>query len=360
MLHKLLTVCVLAAGLVCAWSTHAQERAPEQKPSSIVPKASPEQFELAFWNSIKDSSHASDYEAYLKAYPKGRFAALAQARMARLKAAGTAPAPVPAPPTPRAQAVPPKPAAPAASAPPAARAGAEFRDCPACPVMVSVPAGTFVMGNNASDPSEKPAHQVAIGAPFAIGKYEVTVQQWNACVGAGRCQAIAQAPGTQPNAPMRDVSWDDAQQYLKWLAAVSGKPYRLPTEAEWEFAARGGSAAPYWWGAQMATGKANCKECGQPWTAERPAPVGSFAANGYGLHDTSGSVWEWVADCWHGNFKDAPADGRVWDAPNCRVRVIRGGSWREGAAYMVASTRFRYDASVRQSQNGFRVARSLK
>lgn len=361
MLHKLLTVCVLAAGLVCACSTHAQERSSEQKPSSIVPRASPEQFELAFWNSIKDSSHASDYEAYLKAYPKGRFAVLAQARMARLKAAGAAPAPVPAPPTPRAQAVPPKPAAPAASAPPAAaRAGAEFRDCPACPVMVSVPAGSFVMGNNASDPSEKPAHQVAIGAPFAIGKYEVTVQQWNACVGAGRCQAIAQAPGTQPNAPMRDVSWDDAQQYLKWLAAVSGKPYRLPTEAEWEFAARGGSAAPYWWGAQMATGKANCKECGQPWTAERPAPVGSFSANGYGLHDTSGSVWEWVADCWHGNFKDAPADGRVWDAPNCRVRVIRGGSWREGAAYMVASTRFRYDASVRQSQNGFRVARSLK
>ncbi|MEW6760537.1 MAG: formylglycine-generating enzyme family protein, partial [Pseudomonadota bacterium] len=137
MLHKLLTVCVLAAGLVCAWSTHAQERAPEQKPSSIVPRASPEQFELAFWNSIKDSSHASDYEAYLKAYPKGRFAALAQARMARLRAppAGAPPAPVPAPPTPRAQAAPPRPAAPAAGAPPAAaRAGAEFRDCPACPV----------------------------------------------------------------------------------------------------------------------------------------------------------------------------------------------------------------------------------
>ena len=356
MLHKLLTVCVLA-GSAYVSTTHAQERAPDQKPTGIVPKASPEQFELAFWNSIKDSSHASDYEAYLKAYPKGRFAALAQARMARLKA----PAPLPAPPTPRAQAAPPRPAAPAASAPPAAaRAGAEFRDCPACPVMVSVPAGSFVMGNNASDPSEKPAHQVTIALPFAIGKYEVTVQQWNACVGAGRCQAIAQAPGAGANAPMRDVSWDDAQQYLKWLAAVSGKPYRLPTEAEWEFAARGGSAAPYWWGAQMVTGKANCKECGRPWSAERPAAVGSFAPHGYGLHDTRGSAWEWVADCWHGNFKDAPADGRVWDAPNCRVRVIRGGSWREGAAYMVASTRFRYDASVRQSQNGFRVARSLK
>lgn len=363
MWHKLLTVCVLAAANHAS-TAHAQERAPDQKPAGIVPKASPEQFELAFWNSIKDSTHPSDYEAYLKAYPKGRFVALAQARMARLQAPSAPAAPpkqaaVPSPP--RVQPAPVKSAVPAATAPPvAARAGAEFKDCPSCPVMVPLPAGSFVMGNNASDPSEKPAHQVAIGTPFAIGKFEVTVQQWNACVSAGRCPAIPQAPGTQPNAPVRDVSWDNAQQYAKWLGGVSGKPYRLPTEAEWEFAARGGSAAPYWWGAQMAPGKANCKECGQPWSAERPANVGSFPANGYGLHDTSGSVWEWVADCWHGNFKDAPADGRVWDAPNCRVRVIRGGSWREGAAYMVSSTRFRYDASVRQSQNGFRVARSLR
>ena len=110
----------------------------------------------------------------------------------------------------------------------------------------------------------------------------------------------------------------------------------------------------------MATGKANCKDCGPPWSAERPANAGSFAANPYGLYDTSGSVWEWVADCWHNNFKNAPADGRVWDEPNCRVRVIRGGSWREGAAYMVTSTRFKYDAGVRQAQNGFRVARNLR
>jgi formylglycine-generating enzyme required for sulfatase activity len=214
------------------------------------------------------------------------------------------------------------------------------------------------MGSNSSDPSEKPAHQVTIGAPFAIGKYEVTAQQWNACVDAGACQKVAQAANA--NAPIRDVSWDDAQQYLKWLSSTSGKQYRLPTEAEWEYAARGGTASRYWWGEQMAAGKANCKDCGQPWTNEGPANVGSFAANPYGLHDTSGSVWEWVSDCWHNSFKDAPTDGRSWDQPNCRVRVIRGGSWREGAAYMVASTRFKYDASVRHSQNGFRVARSLK
>jgi formylglycine-generating enzyme required for sulfatase activity len=409
MWHTLLKSCVwsglvFAAGISCMTNAmanamtnamgnavanpmaNANANAQEQpsKPAGIVPRASPEQFELAFWNSIKDSTHASDYEAYLKAYPKGRFALLAQARMARLSAppaqgAATAqgvPAPAPkvketpvkeTPARPaetpvKAAAMPARPAAPAAVAgtPAAARGGAEIKDCPACPALVALPAGAFTMGSNSSDPSEKPAHPVTIGAPFAIGKYEVTVQQWSACVSAGACQKVALAANTPGNAPVRDVSWDDAQQYVKWLTATSGKPYRLPTEAEWEFAARGGAATRYWWGEDMAAGKANCKDCGQPWNIDGPASVGAFSANPYGLHDTSGSVWEWVADCWHNNFKDAPSDGRLWDQPNCRVRVIRGGSWREGAAYMVASTRFRYDASVRQSQNGFRVARSLK
>ncbi|WP_020656886.1 formylglycine-generating enzyme family protein [Massilia niastensis] len=347
--------------------------------AGVVPKNSAEQFELAFWESIKDSSHVSDYEAYLKAYPKGRFVALAQARIARLRAgAAQAPATAAAPATParepaRPVAPPPvkqlpsKPAAPAATAaapaaPPAKPAAgrSEIRDCPTCPSLITLPAGSFTMGNNASDPSEKPAHEVAIGAPFAIGKTEVTVGQWNACANANVCARIPQAANTHADAPMRDVSWDDALQYLKWLSAATGKPYRLPTEAEWEYAARGGTATTYWWGQQMTQGKANCKDCGQPWTSEGPANVASFGANPYGLYDTSGGVWEWVSDCWHNNFKGAPADGRSWDEPNCRVRVIRGGSWREGAAYMVASTRFRYDASVRHAQNGFRVARGMK
>jgi formylglycine-generating enzyme required for sulfatase activity len=358
------------AGPAFAWCAHAQEPAPASKPAGIVPKASPEQFELAFWNSVKDSTHAGDYEAYLKAYPKGRFAALAQARIARLRAPPAAAAPgkatatTQAAPPAKAKPAPARPPAPAARAPAvtalAAHASGEIMDCQSCPVLVSLPAGRFAMGNNASDPSERPVHQVVIDLPFAIGKFEVTVQQWNACVTANGCQPVAQPANANPNAPVRDVSWDDAQQYVKWLGMISGQPYRLPTEAEWEFAARGGTATPYWWGDKMTTGKANCKECGPPWTEAGPANVGSFPANGYGVHDTSGSVWEWVADCWHNNFKDAPFDGSAWDEPNCRVRVIRGGSWREGAAYMVASTRFRYDASVRQAQNGFRVARNFK
>jgi formylglycine-generating enzyme required for sulfatase activity len=226
-------------------------------------------------------------------------------------------------------------------------------------VLAAVPAGSFTMGSNSSDPSEKPAHRVTVTAPFAMGKTEVTVEQWNACVEAGACPHItetARAPGT----PARDISWDDAQVYVKWLTKTSGKPYRLPTEAEWEFAARGGSATRYSWGDDMKKGNANCKDCGDPWQADSPAPVGSFAANGYGLYDMNGSVWEWVQDCWHSSYKGAPADARAWEEPFCPVRVIRGGSWRDGASYMPASTRFKYDASVRQSQNGFRVARDLE
>ncbi|HEX7648715.1 MAG TPA: SUMF1/EgtB/PvdO family nonheme iron enzyme, partial [Noviherbaspirillum sp.] len=158
----------------------------------------------------------------------------------------------------------------------------------------------------------------------------------------------------------RDLSWDDAQQYVKWLSKTTGKAYRLPTEAEWEYAARGGTSTRYWWGEQMRTGMANCKDCGEPWQKDAPAAVGSFAANPFGLHDVNGSVWEWVADCWHNSYKGAPTDGKAWDEPNCRTRVIRGGSWRDGASYMPSSTRFKYDASVRYSQNGFRVARAVE
>lgn len=361
---------------------------------AILPKDSAEQYELAFWDSIKDSNHPADYEAYLQAYPKGRFAALARARIERLRAAAPKaetpqerPAPTtkaperqrPAPTTkaapekqrpakePPAQARPapeketPKQATPAPVAPPsvASGGGEEIRDCPTCPVLISLPGGVFTMGSNTGDPSEKPAHRVAIGAPFAIGKFEVTVEQWNACVEAGGCPRLTSDANRAPSAPVRDVSWDDAQQYVKWLTKVSGKPYRLPSEAEWEFAARGGTTTRFWWGEQMRPGQANCKECGEPWNQDGPANAGSFAPNPFGLHDVNGSVWEWVGDCWHNSYKGAPDDGRSRDTPNCRERVIRGGSWREGATYMPSTTRFKYATSVRNSQNGFRVARDL-
>ncbi|NYH98265.1 formylglycine-generating enzyme family protein [Cupriavidus plantarum] len=394
--------------------------------AGILPKDSNEQYELSFWDSIKNSNYASDYEAYLKQYPNGRFAALAKARLERIRATSPSPqsatSPPPSPPpaakgdakppsTPSASSTPPtasppsapsaqsspsfsssppntaarpraggstasgaitypegKPtpsaAAPAASASPAAAAtvarGSELRDCPACPVLIALSPGGFTMGSNTSDPAERPPHHVNIGQPFAIGKYEVTVEQWNACVEASACAKIGTNGVDAKRAPVRDVSWDDAQQYLAWLSKTTGKTYRLPTEAEWEYAARGGTGSAYWWGDQMKKGNANCKDCGDPWSQDAPADVGSFAANPYGLHDMNGSVWEWVGDCWHSSYKGAPADGRAWDENGCTARVIRGGSWREGAPYMVSSTRFKYSTSVRQSQNGFRVARDMK
>ncbi|WP_414691373.1 SUMF1/EgtB/PvdO family nonheme iron enzyme [Noviherbaspirillum sp.] len=360
--------------LLAGLSLDADESVHTLRSRGVIPKDSAEQYELTFWDSIKDSNHVADYEAYLQAYPNGRFAALAKARIERLRKAAPkteAPAATPAPaakapperprPTPPAAAKPAPPAAaPERPAPSTAKAGGTIKDCPTCPDMVALPAGDFTMGSNASDPSEKPAHHVSIATPFAISKYEVTVAQWDACVEAGGCQPSPNGSGRPKNTPARDISWDDAQQYVKWLAKLSGKPYRLPTEAEWEYAARGGTTTRFWWGNQMQTGKANCKDCGEPWQQEGPAPVGSFAANPFGLHDMNGSVWEWVSDCWHNNYKGAPADGRSWDDAHCRVRVIRGGSWREGASYMPTTTRFKYDASVRYSQNGFRVARDNK
>ncbi|HEY8101025.1 MAG TPA: SUMF1/EgtB/PvdO family nonheme iron enzyme [Burkholderiaceae bacterium] len=349
--------------------------------AGILPKDSAEQYELTFWDSIKDSNQISDYEAYLKAYPNGRFAGLAQSRIDRLRAAApkaetpkAAEAPSPVTPAPTAKApekkTPSKPVAKAKPAPAAptssgsSTAGAtgisEIQDCPTCPPLIALPAGEFVMGSNSGDPSEKPAHKVTISTPFAIGKFEVTVEQWNACVAGGACPREASDASRPKNTPVRDVSWDDAQLYVKWLSTLTGKPYRLPTEAEWEYAARGGTATRFWWGDKMRTGTANCKECGQPWSQDGPTPVGSFAANPYGLYDMNGSVWEWVSDCWHNNYKNAPTDGRAWNDGTCRVRVIRGGSWREDASYMTSTTRFKYDASVRHSQNGFRVARDNK
>jgi formylglycine-generating enzyme required for sulfatase activity len=373
--------------VLTAWAAAAvvpvRAQAGDIQLAGVVPKNSAEQFELAFWNSIKDSKQVSDYEAYLHAYPKGRFAALARARIQQLKAAppqpATAPAAQPAKPAdskpppeqartspkspPQQGKAPPAPAAEGGQEPgpaPTAGAMAAVKDCDACPLMVALSPGPFTMGSNSSDPSERPAHKVALRTPFAIGKYEVTVGEWTQCVKASVCPSVPSAANAADRLPMRDVSWDEAQLYLKWLSTVSRRPYRLPTEAEWEYAARGGTTTRYWWGEQMKGGNSSCQGCGEPWKADAPPPVGSFVANPFGLADMNGSVWEWVQDCWHSSYKGAPADGSAWADGNCQSRVIRGGSWREDGSYMLSTTRFKYDASVRQSQNGFRVARALK
>lgn len=360
----------------------------------LMPKDTSEEYEITFWNSIKDSQYPADYEAYLKAYPNGRFVPLAQARLARLRTSaskppaaaststsasasaaapashGTSAAQVPPPQAKAPPGAPTKSAAPvaaqgqaAATAKTAATMGAgahDIHDCPACPLLIAVTPGSFSMGNDKDDVSERPAHRVTIGHAYALAKYPVTVAQWNACADAGACSRLPTDSNPAKNAPARDLSWDDAQQYVKWLSKISGRPYRLPTEAEWEYAARGGTDTRYWWGNEMRKGTANCKDCGPPWGAKAPADVGSFPANPFGFFDMAGGVWEWVSDCWHNSYKGAPNDGSSWDEPNCQTRVVRGGSWRDGADYMLTATRFKYDSSVRYNANGFRVARDMK
>src|SRR5215212_1713164 len=159
------------------------------------------------------------------------------------------------------------------------------------PEMSPLGGGTFAMGSN-EEPSEKPVHQVTI-KPFAIGKFPVLVREWNECASAKACGFTASG---KENAPVTNVSWTDAKQYAAWLAQVTGKPYRLPTEAEWEYAARGGTQTKYWWGDQFQSGMANCKNCTDIAATEQPIKVGAFAPNPFGLHDMGGGVDQWVED----------------------------------------------------------------
>ncbi len=235
-----------------------------------------------------------------------------------------------------------------------------FRDCDACPEMIALPAGSFTMGSRKGDISEQPAHKVSIDYPFAIGRFEVTVAEWKACHAAGGCKYLPTRKGMTDTSPVYNLSWLDAEQYVKWLSQKTGKQYRLPSEAEWEYAARAGTTSEYWWGDDVGKGRANCKNCGGEWNKKRPAAVDTFAANAFGLQGMNGSVWEWVADCWFDSYRGAPQDGSARGKSNCQSRVLRGGSWRNDPDYARSASRFTYDHDVRYVLNGFRVARAMK
>ena len=237
-----------------------------------------------------------------------------------------------------------------------------FRDCPTCPEMVVVPAGSFRMGCGSGQDcrdNEKPVHRVTIAAPFAVGKYEVTFDEWDACVADGGCDGYRPIDiAGRGNRPVGDVDWNDAQTYVMWLSGKTGKVYRLLSEAEWEYMARAGSETAYSWGNEIGRNRANCWGCGSRWDNERPAPVGSFAANGFGLHDVHGNVWEWVQDCWNDSYAGAPADGSAWEQGRCR-RVVRGGSWSREPRDLRSAFRGRGYINNRVPKVGFRVAQSL-
>src|SRR5260221_2664477 len=214
--------------------------------------------------------------------------------------------------TPPATANTPSPAGPA----PTAR---EFRDCEQCPAMITLPGGQFEMGSLA-DASERPVHRVKLAA-FALGKYEVTQREWKACVAAGACSDKPRvSAGDQ--LPMMNLSLDDAAQYVQWLRGVAGKPYRLPSEAEWEYAARAGATTPYPWGKEIGVARANCSGCGGNYDPKLPAPVGSFPPHAWGLYDMLGRVPEWTESCWHKNYEGAPANGSACPTATCPEHAL--------------------------------------
>jgi formylglycine-generating enzyme required for sulfatase activity/class 3 adenylate cyclase len=226
------------------------------------------------------------------------------------------------------------------------------------PEMNALRGGSFAMGSN-DDITEKPPHQVTI-KPFSVGKYPITVREWNECAAAKAC---AMAATGSDDAPATNISWTDAKQFVAWLGATTRKPYRLPSEAEWEYAARGGTQTKYWWGDQMQTGMVNCnnctcKNCTEVAPAEQPVKVGSFKPNPFGLYDMGGGIDQWVEDCWHKNYQGAPSDGSPWIEGDCAAHVIRSGSWKNDARYVRPANRDSYDTNVRYPTHGFRVALS--
>jgi formylglycine-generating enzyme required for sulfatase activity len=254
----------------------------------------------------------------------------------------------------------------AATAERSLKPGDSFRECVKdCPEMIVVPAGDFMMGSSADErdhyDNEDPQHKVMIAQPFAVSKFEVTFEQWDACATIGTCAHVPDSNMGRGKRPVINVSWDQVQQYVAWFAKMTGRPYRLLSEAEWEYAARAGTTTAYSWGGEIGKNNAACNGCGSEWDSRRTAPVGSFAPNQFGLHDMHGNVWEWVEDCLHTNYEGAPTDGSAWTVPgDCNNRVIRGGSWDAYPVGLRSALRFWFSADDHGTDLGFRVARTLK
>ena len=366
--------------------------------------------EAEAWRKVKDAKGAGPVETFLKDHPRGHFAERAQQLAAVLR---VPPPQAGAPVQPAAGVYPPARAAPALPLSSLPAPGTGFKDCDVCPEMVVVPAGSFTMGSPEEERrwavsmgskeewivSETPPHRVTIPRSFAAGKHEVTrgeyaafVRETNRGWGDG-CFIWAGTEwkkeasgnwrdpgfGQDDRHPVACVSWDDAKAYVEWLGRKAGKAYRLLSEAEWEYAARAGTTAARYWGDD----RGNAESCGyangtdQTRAAEHnltrvktnifmcedghvhTAPVGSFKANAFGLHDMLGNVWEWVEDCWHESYGDAPKDGSAWTAGgSCGQRVLRGGSWVNNPWVLRAANRDWVTSGNRDADAGFRVART--
>lgn len=238
------------------------------------------------------------------------------------------------------------------------QAGTLIQDCVDCPKMVVVEPGRFVMGSRRGEDDEKPRHEVTLRNAFAVGMYEITFQEWTTCVEEGGCR---HRPGDEDwgrqQRPLVNVSWDDAKTYIAWLNRKTGLDYRLLSEAEWEYAARGQSEAVDLSGQNVG----NCRYCysGSTRSYGMTVPVGQHPANAFRIHDMLGNVWEWVEDCYVAHYRGAPPDGTARQNPSCEARSIRGGSWKSFYGQTRAANRGRAEPDVRRNDIGFRVARTV-
>ena len=200
--------------------------------------------------------------------------------------------------------------------------GAVFQECADCPEMVVIPAGAFDRGSTEGDDDEGPVRRVTFDAPFALGRYEVTSAEWDACAAANFCRAISDDAGWGRNRrPVITVSWDDIRDFVRWMnSKVEGTPYRLPSEAEWEYAARADTKTPYWTGSSISERQANFGR-----NIGRTADVGTYDPNPFGLYDVHGNTWEWVEDCYASSFAGGPVDGSVVTASDCSYRASHRG-----------------------------------
>ena len=303
--------------------------------------------DMLAWQSIQNSANAADFETFLKTFPDSPFAGFARNRLAALKKPAETGPPQVAAVTPPPVVKPKSQARPTVGVFPGQyQAGQTFKDCPDCPEMVVVPAGSFRMGDLAGSGTadERPVRQVTIFKPFAVGRFEVTQAEWSSVMGGSPKKG---------GKPIDRVSWENAKAFASKLSAKTGKRYRLLSEAEWEYMARAGSTTRYPWGNTVKQGQKNRL------SSNSALPVGSYPANTFGVFDTAGGVWEWVEDCWNNTYQGAPSDGTSWTAGDCTARVLRGGSWFTSPNEARAANRHWNAKTTRKLANGFRIARDL-
>ena len=229
--------------------------------------------------------------------------------------------------------------------------------------MIVVPSGEFVMGSPGSEKGragdEGPQQKVTITRSVAVSRFDITFSDWDTCVSVGGCPQVGDAGMGRTTKPVIYVTWYDAKQYVAWLSQMTGQPYRLLSEAEWEYAARAGTQSAYSWGNEIGTGNANCNGCGSIWDNRQTSPVGVFRPNAFGLYDMHGNVRQWVEDCYRGSLDGVPADGSAQTSGECINHVLRGGSWFDYPGVLRSASRLGFLPEDRNDHVGFRIGRTI-